>query len=105
MPHDPEPLARDVEQPTGGLGDGLRADDDRGRIAQQLRPEPVPEPAGDRLLERPGHLPGRDVEERRHDRQPGRDRQRAAADDVVDGARGSAALGAPRRAQATRRSG
>ena len=52
------------------------ADDHRGRLAQQLRPQPLPEPAGDRPLERLRQLPRREVEQRHDDRQA---RTRSAA--------------------------
>ena len=53
----------------------------------------------ERTLERSGHLPRRQVEQGHDDRQARRDRQRTAANRVVDGAGRSAALGPPGGAQ------
>ena len=55
--HDPEPVAPDVQQPARGPGGRLRADDDRRRVAQELRPQPLAEPAGRATAGRPPASP------------------------------------------------
>jgi hypothetical protein len=53
-----QPLAPDMEQPSGGLSDGLGPYDNHVRVADQLRAEPMTEAPGERLLERVRQLPG-----------------------------------------------
>ena len=83
----------EMEEPRRGSGRSPRADDDRGSLAQQLRPQAASEAAGGRSTEDVGHLPWREIEERDHDRQAGRDGQRGGPGGVVDRTRSSAALG------------
>ena len=94
--HDPDASRRNAEA-AGPLRRRHRADDDRDGVAQQSRAESLPEARRQRALEGAGHLPRREVEERRHDRQPRRERQRAATGRVVDGPGGTAPLRPPRR--------
>ena len=92
-----EPLAPDAQEATRGASRRIAADDDRRGVAQELRPQALPEPAGDRSLEGVRQLPGGQVEQRGHDRQARGDRERAAADGVIDRARRTATLGPPGR--------
>ena len=81
-----EPVAPDPEQPPRGARDRVRADDHRGGVAQQPAAEPLAEPRGRAPLVRAGQLPRGEIEERDDERQPGRERDRAAGR-VVDGTR------------------
>jgi hypothetical protein len=92
---DPDVLSPDVEEAASGLPDGPRPDHHCRRLPQELSPEPVPEPGGERSLEGARHLPRSQVEQRRDDGQARGDRERAATDDVVHGAGGARAVGSP----------
>ena len=80
-------------------GGGFAAHDDGGRVAQLLGSEALPEPCRQGALERPGQLPGRQVQHRDHDRQVGRNRQRSATDRVIHGTGRATALRPPSRTE------
>ena len=92
-----QPVAPDAQDPPGGAGRRLAADHDRGRLAQELGTQALSEAVDDGPPEGLRQLPWREVEEGDHDRDPRGDRQRAASDSVVDGARRATAFGPPRR--------
>ncbi len=82
---DADPVAADVEQPPGRASGRLGPDDDRRRLAQDPRPQPLAE-AGDRSALVPARqLPRREVEQGHDHRQPRGERRRAAGR-VIDGA-------------------
>ena len=68
--HDADPVAPDAEQAPGRGRRGRGTDDDRGRVAQDPRPQALAEAGGGARLVDVGQLPRREVEERHDDRQP-----------------------------------
>ena len=91
----PDPVRAEMEQ-AAGRGLHLRAGDEhRGRVAQQPAAQALPEPRGRGAAEGLRQLPRRQVEQRRDDGQPRRDRQRPRAGRVVERAGGPAAVGPP----------
>ncbi len=84
--HDMDPVAPQVQEPTGGLRDRLGADEDRRGVAQQPGTQPLAEARRGPALEGLGQLPRREIQERHHRRQARRDRH-GVARRVIHGAR------------------
>ena len=67
-----ESLAVEMEQAPSGASGRIRGDDEGSRVAQETRPEAMPEPRRRAALISVGQLPRGEVEKGDHERQPRR---------------------------------